>query len=96
MLVFKKGQTVRFLEDEHTYAGVVKKVETKTDASIIWLANTRNVETDEYKFYESLNKVVLCPEDEDGYLPPKYFQKVTIQSSELCYSSKGFEVLPPP
>ena len=29
-----------------------------------------------FKFYESLNKVILCPGDDQGFLPPKYFRQI--------------------
>ena len=32
--------------------------------------------TDGFKFYRSANDVILCPGDENGLLPPKYFSEV--------------------
>ena len=32
--------------------------------------------SDGFKFYRSANDVVLCPGDDDGFLPPKYFSEV--------------------
>ena len=32
--------------------------------------------SDGFEFFESANKVILCPGDEKGFLPPKYFKKV--------------------
>jgi 2'-phosphotransferase len=31
---------------------------------------------DGFEFYVSANNVVLCPGDEHGFLPPKYFRSV--------------------
>ncbi len=31
---------------------------------------------DGYKFYRSANNVILCPGNEEGFLPPKYFTEV--------------------
>lgn len=32
--------------------------------------------SDGFKFYRSSNNVILCPGNEQGFLPPKYFEKV--------------------
>lgn len=32
--------------------------------------------SDGFKFYRSANNVILCPGNEDGFLPPCYFQRV--------------------
>ncbi|XP_027221764.1 tRNA 2'-phosphotransferase 1 isoform X1 [Penaeus vannamei] len=42
----------------------------------IWINLPKALE-DGYKFYKSANNVILCPGNEEGFLPPKYFAKVT-------------------
>ncbi|KAK3745508.1 hypothetical protein QZH41_009912 [Actinostola sp. cb2023] len=43
---------------------------------------------DGYKFFRSANNVILCPGNEDGFLPPKYFERVV----QLRPSRKGIDI----
>ena len=40
------------------------------------LINTFFFYSDGFKFYWSANNVILCPGNEQGFLPPQYFEKV--------------------
>lgn len=41
---------------------------------------------DGFKFYKSANNVILCPGNEEGFLPPKYFAKAVDKrtGTSLC------------
>ena len=46
------------------------------EANIYIYINLKKALDDGFKFFESLNKVVLCAGNQDGYLPSKYFDRV--------------------
>ena len=45
-------------------------------ATIFLSCDIKYVFADGFKFFLSANNVILCPGNEDGILPPKYFKAV--------------------
>lgn len=54
------------------------------------------VSADGLKFFKSANEVILCTGDENGYIAPKYFQRVVQRSDGMiqsCHYLDGFELM---
>lgn len=65
---------IHFAPGEPGEEGVISGM--RKSCEIIIFINLQKALSDGFKFYRSANNVILCPGNEDGFLPPCYFQRV--------------------
>ena len=53
------------------FLGETKNIYLETSFGLVFLFSL-----DGFKFYRSSNNVILCPGNEQGFLPPEYFERV--------------------
>ncbi|XP_068682076.1 tRNA 2'-phosphotransferase 1-like isoform X3 [Montipora foliosa] len=48
----------------------------RRSCEVLIFVNLKKALSDGFKFYRSANNVILCPGNDQGFLPPRYFQSV--------------------
>ncbi|CAH3043328.1 unnamed protein product, partial [Pocillopora meandrina] len=65
---------IHFAPGEPGEEGVISGM--RSSCEILVFIDLRKALSDGFKFYRSANNVILCPGNEQGFLPPQYFEKV--------------------
>lgn len=65
---------IHFAPGEPGEEGVISGM--RSSCEILVFIDLRKALSDGFKFYQSANNVILCPGNEQGFLPPQYFEKV--------------------
>ncbi|XP_078350271.1 tRNA 2'-phosphotransferase 1-like isoform X3 [Oculina patagonica] len=65
---------IHFAPGEPGEEGVISGM--RSSCEILVFINLRKALGDGFKFYRSSNNVILCPGNEQGFLPPEYFERV--------------------
>ncbi|XP_067031889.1 tRNA 2'-phosphotransferase 1-like isoform X1 [Acropora muricata] len=69
-----KRNHIHFAIGEPGEDGVISGI--RGSCEILIYINLKKALNDGFKFYRSANNVILCPGNEEGFLPPCYFQRV--------------------
>lgn len=65
---------IHFAPGEPGEEGVISGM--RSSCEILVFINLKKALSDGFRFYRSANNVILCPGNEQGFLPPQYFEKV--------------------
>ncbi|PFX34899.1 tRNA 2'-phosphotransferase 1 [Stylophora pistillata] len=65
---------IHFATGEPGEEGVISGM--RSSCQILVFINLKKALSDGFRFYLSANNVILCPGNEQGFLPPQYFEKV--------------------
>ncbi|XP_020619032.1 tRNA 2'-phosphotransferase 1-like isoform X2 [Orbicella faveolata] len=65
---------IHFAPGEPGEEGVISGM--RSSCEVVVFIDLKKALSDGFKFYRSSNNVILCPGNEQGFLPPKYFERV--------------------
>lgn len=80
---------IHFAPGEPGKEGVISGM--RRSCEVLIFINLEKAISDGFKFYRSANNVILCPGNEQGFLPSRYFQRVVqTRPSKFCFGFLKF------